>query len=41
MMFIPPEILNLLILTATVIVAVAPIILLLLWFRDKKGGTLW
>jgi hypothetical protein len=40
-MIISPEILNLLIVSATAMVAAAPVILLLLWFRDKKGGILW
>jgi hypothetical protein len=40
-MIISAESLGILIISATVLVAAAPVILLVLWFRDKKGGTLW
>jgi hypothetical protein len=40
-MIISPAILTLIIVSATILVAATPIILLILWFRDKKGGTLW
>lgn len=33
--------LGLLITIATLMVAVAPVLLLVLWFRDRKGGDLW
>lgn len=40
-MTIGVDVLELLILAATALVAVAPVILLVLWFRDRKGGRLW
>jgi hypothetical protein len=30
-----------LIVVATLLVTITPIILLILWIRDKKGGALW
>jgi hypothetical protein len=40
-MIIPADILNLLIMAATTLVALAPLILVFLWVKDKKGGQLW
>jgi hypothetical protein len=33
--------LDVLITISTVLVAIAPVILVILWFKDKKGGKLW
>lgn len=33
--------LELLIITSTVLVAAALVILMILWFKDRKGGDLW
>jgi len=40
-MTISAETLELLIVAATALAAVAPIILLILWVRDRSGGKLW
>jgi hypothetical protein len=40
-MIISVDALGLLITVATLVVAAAPIILLVLWVADKRGGTLW
>ena len=40
-MIIPPDILGALVVVATTLVAAVPIILLLFWIRDWKGGKLW
>jgi len=40
-MTITSTVLSALITVSTVLVAAAPIILVILWFRDRKGGDLW
>lgn len=40
-MTISSSALDVLITISTVLVAVAPVILVILWFKDKKGGKLW
>jgi len=40
-MIISADALELLIVAATALAAVAPIILLILWVKDRKGGNLW
>jgi len=40
-MTITPTVLSTLITVSTVLVAAAPIILIILWFKDRKGGELW
>ena len=40
-MTISASALELLIVAATVLAAVAPIVLLVLWIKDRKGGKLW
>ncbi|MEJ2402870.1 MAG: hypothetical protein P8171_01055 [Candidatus Thiodiazotropha sp.] len=40
-MIISVTALKILIVTATLMVAVAPLILLILWVLDKKGGKIW
>ena len=40
-MTISPGALGVIIITATVLVAIAPVVLLVLWIRDKRGGRLW
>lgn len=40
-MTISPIALELLITTSTLLVAIAPVILIVLWFKDRKGGDLW
>ena len=40
-MVIPPDVLNILVVAATVLVAAVPFILLLLWIKDWIGGRLW
>ena len=40
-MMISVSALELLITASTLLVAVAPVILVALWFKDKKGGKLW
>jgi hypothetical protein len=40
-MIISPDMLGLLVLAATVMVAAVPVILLLFWIKDFKGGNLW
>lgn len=40
-MIISAEALELLIVAATILAAAAPIILLILWLKDRKGGNLW
>jgi len=40
-MTISPAALELLITASTLLVAVAPVILIILWFKDRKGGDLW
>ncbi|MET0028433.1 MAG: hypothetical protein ABW101_12415 [Candidatus Thiodiazotropha sp.] len=40
-MIISVPALEILIVTATLMAAAAPLILLILWVRDKKGGKLW
>jgi hypothetical protein len=40
-MIISPDILGMLVVTATAMVAIVPVILLLFWFKDLKGGKLW
>ena len=40
-MTISSNALDVLITISTVLVAIAPVILVILWFRDKKGGKLW
>ncbi len=40
-MIISVTALEILIVTATLMVAAAPLILLALWVHDKKGGKLW
>lgn len=33
--------LELLITASTLLVAIVPVVLIVLWFKDKKGGKLW
>ena len=40
-MMISATALEILITVSTLLVAVAPVILILLWLKDKKGGNLW
>ena len=40
-MTISASALELLIVVATALAAVAPIVLLILWIKDRKGGKLW
>lgn len=40
-MIISPNILGILVVTATVMVALVPVVLLLFWFKDLKEGKLW
>ena len=40
-MTISSNALDVLITLSTVLVAIAPVILVILWFKDKKGGKLW
>jgi hypothetical protein len=40
-MIIPETVLSILITGATALVAVAPIVLLILWIKDRKEGRLW
>ena len=40
-MIISADALELLIVAATTLAAAAPIILLVLWLKDRKGGNLW
>ena len=40
-MTISADALGILITVATLMVAVAPVILLVLWLMDKRGGKLW
>jgi len=40
-MIISASALDLLIIISTIIVAIAPISLMVFWFKDKKGGKLW
>lgn len=40
-MTISSNALDVLITISTVLVAIAPVILVILWFKDKKGGKLW
>jgi len=40
-MTISPAALELLITASTLLVAVAPVILIVLWFKDRKDGDLW
>jgi hypothetical protein len=40
-MIITADALGILITVATLMVAVAPVVLLVLWMKDKKGGRLW
>jgi hypothetical protein len=40
-MTISANALEVLIVAATALAAIAPIILLILWVRDRKGGNLW
>ncbi|MET0066647.1 MAG: hypothetical protein ABW076_09935 [Candidatus Thiodiazotropha sp.] len=40
-MIISVSALKILIVTATLVVAAAPLILLILWVLDKKGGKIW
>jgi hypothetical protein len=40
-MNISADALGILIIMATLMVAVAPVILLALWMMDKRGGKLW
>ena len=40
-MIISSNMLGALIVMATVLVALAPVVLIVLWIRDRKGGKLW
>ena len=40
-MTVSAQALELLIVSATVLVAIAPLILLIMWIKDRKGGKLW
>ncbi len=40
-MIISLSALSMLIVISTAIVALAPVVLLILWFKDKQGGDLW
>lgn len=40
-MTVSPAILELLIIASTLFVAIAPVVLIMLWFKDKNGGDLW
>jgi hypothetical protein len=40
-MTVSANVLELLITISTALVAIAPVILVFLWLKDKKGGKLW
>jgi len=40
-MMISAQTLEMLVLFSTAMVAIAPVILIILWFADKHGGKLW
>lgn len=40
-MTISSNALDVLIVISTILVAIAPVILVILWFKDRKGGRLW
>lgn len=40
-MIISPDILGILVVAATVMLAAVPLLLLLFWIQDLKGGKLW
>lgn len=40
-MIVSANVLELLITISTALVAIAPVILIFLWLKDKKGGKLW
>ena len=40
-MTISPDALDVLITISTLLVAIAPVILVVFWFKDRKGGKLW